>query len=111
MTAEPHVIRIADYLTDQSRALVGVKRGTELRKKTQIDRIDERAESIKIVIPRGIWVINHTYWQGFLCNVVKRHGKVDFLKKYQIVSDTDLDFNRQLMEAISIILRDGVSEC
>ena len=111
MIAEPHVIKMADYLTDQSRALVGVRRGTELRKRTQIDRIDERAENIKIVIPRGIWVINHTYWQGFLCNVVKKHGKVAFLKKYQIVSDTEIDFNRQLMEAISIILRDGVSKC
>lgn len=111
MTNGPHVVKIADYLTDQSRALVGVKRGVELRKKSQIDKIDNRSENIKIVIPRGIWAINHTYWQGFLYNVIKKHGKEKFMEKYQIVSEDEINFTAQLNEAIYLIIKDEELLC
>lgn len=105
MSDELYVIKIADFLSDQSRILVGFKKGNELRKKTQIDKVDQRVGKIKLIIPPGIWAMSHTYWEGFLCNVIKRHGKEKFMEKYEIVSSPDRDFSRELIEAVDIILR------
>lgn len=88
-----------------SKVFTGRDRGRFVREQSRLDEIDGQYETVKIIIPKDIRSINPSFFEEMFVNVVKRHGKDEFLRRYQFESLGDYNYDRPLSEAIERILR------
>lgn len=104
------VINLEDFRVKQgnkvSVVFTGRDRGAEVRKRSNIDEIADKNESVKIIIPDNIFSINPSFLEEFLVNVVRKFGKEKFLEKFTFESKGDYDVTSSLTEAVDRILKE-----
>lgn len=88
-----------------SKVFTGRDRGRFVREQSRLDQIDGQYETVKIIIPEDIRSINPSFFEEMFVNVVKRHGRDEFLRKYHFKSLGDYNYEKPLTEAIERILR------
>jgi restriction endonuclease Mrr len=88
-----------------SKVFTGRDRGKKVREDSKIDLIEEKCDSVEIIIPDNIYSINPSFFEELFVNVVKKLGKEKFLEKFTFISEGDYDCNKPLNEAIDRILR------
>lgn len=81
-------INLQDEISSGSIILSGRDKGELLRKKINLDELEEHEDEITIVIPDSIVSFNSSYFLGlFTESVVKAKTKENFLKKYKFQCD------------------------
>lgn len=95
-----------DRLTDNGRVhnLSGHDRGIAARQAFELDRYDEEAGIVEIVVPDHIYAVSPSFVQGLLSGSFRRVGfdKATFFSRYTLVA-SDL-VRRQFDRGISAIL-------
>lgn len=88
-----------------SKVFTGRDRGEYVREVSRIDYLDTKYNEIEIIIPENIKSINPSFFEELFRNVVTKHGRDDFMKKYKFISVGSYKYERTLSEAIQRILR------
>lgn len=103
------IINLEDFRVKKgnlkSKVFTGRDRGEIVRKRSNIDELEEKYDKIKIVIPKDIRSINPSFFEEMLKNVVKKLGRKGFLDKFTFQSEGEYNYHRPLNEAIDRILR------
>lgn len=90
-----------------SKVFTGRDRGMLVRKESKIDSIEERFETVHVIIPDNVYSINPSFFEELFVNVVRKLGKDGFLKKFNFKSEGHYKYETPLMEAIDRILRNN----
>lgn len=110
-TNKENVINLESYRVKiegkVSKVFTGRDRGLSVRKESNIDSIEERFETIDIIIPDNVYSINPSFFEELFVNVVRKLGKENFLKKFKFKSEGNYKYETPLMEAIDRILRNN----
>jgi hypothetical protein len=88
-----------------SKVFTGRDRGKFVREESHIDEIEQKFDSVEIIIPNNIYSINPSFFEEFLVNVVRKLGKEAFLEKFQFKSEGDYEYEMPLNQAIDRILK------
>lgn len=97
--------RVVRSKTVYSKVFTGRDRGKCVREQSRLDEIDGQYNTVKIIIPKDIRSINPSFFEEMFVNVVKRHGRDEFLRRYHFESLGDYNYEKPLAEAIERILR------
>lgn len=108
--SKDNIINLEDFRVigkDGSTAKVftGRDRGEDVRKASQIDEVENKFESVNIIIPDNIYSINPSFFEELFINVIMKLGKEKFMKKFHFKSLGSYNYERPLSEAITRILR------
>ncbi len=74
-------IDLKQYIQNK-KVLSGRDNGVNLRKRLEIDKIENENDEIKIIIPQDVFALNSSYFLGWLGKSVRDLGKESFEKKY-----------------------------
>ena len=100
------VFRAIDAVKNKkSKVFTGRDRGEFIRKKSNLDKIENEHASVNIIIPDDIYSINPSFFEELFVNVVQKLGKEEFMKKFVFTSEGDYNYQKPLQEAIERILR------
>ena len=109
MYSKNNVINLEDYRSKDgnriSKVFTGRDRGKYVREQSHIDEIEEKYDTVSIIIPNNVYSINPSFLEELLVNVVIKLGKERFLEKFKISSEGDYLYEKPLNEAIDRILR------
>lgn len=109
MTDKENVINLEDFRVKHgnviSKVFTGRDRGVYVRKNSHIDDMDTLYDSIEVIIPENIKSINPSFFEELFRNVVIKHGRDTFMKKYKFTSKGSYRYEKTLTEAIQRILR------
>jgi hypothetical protein len=75
-------IDLTKYIAAQDIVLSGRPKGEELRKKLNLDGMEQQLDSIKFVIPQQVVSLNSSFFLGLFTNSVRRFGESGFRSKY-----------------------------
>jgi hypothetical protein len=92
-----------------AKVFTGRDRGEDVRIASRIDEVEDKYDSLKIIIPDNIYSINPSFFEELFVNVVLKLGKEEFRNKFIFESIGDYNFERPLAEAIARILRKNTS--
>ena len=59
----------------KSKVFTGRDRGEQVRIKSNLDKIFENNDFIKIIIPKAVYSITPSFLEEYFYNIVKKHGK------------------------------------
>lgn len=94
-------INLQEEISSGSVILSGRDKGENLRKRINLDQMEEQENEIVIVIPDSIVSFNSSYFLGlFTESVVKAKSREKFLEKYKFECD----------EYIRKDIEDGIAE-
>ena len=109
MTDKGNVINLEDFRVKHgnviSKVFTGRDRGVYVREKSHIDDMDTSYDNIEVIIPENIKSINPSFFEELFRNVVIKHGRDTFMKKYKFTSKGSYRYEKTLTEAIQRILR------
>jgi len=108
--SKDNIINLEDYrVIDKdgsvAKVFTGRDRGEDVRKASNIDKIEEKYETVVIVIPDNIYSINPSFFEELFVNVVIKLGKEKFREKFVFESLGKYNYEKPLSEAIMRILR------
>lgn len=108
--SKTYVINLEKFrVTDEdglvAKVFTGRDRGEDVRKSSDIDKIEEMYDKIIIIIPDNIYSINPSFFEELFVNVVIKLGKDKFLEKFTFNSIGSYNYEKPLSEAIMRILR------
>lgn len=108
--SKENIIHLEDYrVIDKdgtiAKVFTGRDRGEDVRKASNIDKIEEAYDEVKIVIPDNIYSINPSFFEELFVNVVMKLGKEKFREKFKFESLGKYNYEKPLSEAIMRILR------
>lgn len=100
------VINLEDYRTVGSKVFTGRDRGSDVRKRSNIDVLAGSTNEVVIQVPADIRSINPSFLEEFLYNVVQTLGKESFYEhvKFKFLG-TRYDIGKDVDEAVDRILR------
>jgi len=75
-------IDLQQYKNSNSKILSGKNFGMQVRKKLELDKIDNIEEQVTIIIPSDIWALNSSYFIGVFGKSILMLGEENFRKKY-----------------------------
>lgn len=109
MASQKNIIDLEDFRVKDgsriSKVFTGRDRGAIVRKKSKIDELEQKYDTVKIIIPDNIYSINPSFFEEFLVNVVTKLGKQAFLEKFEFESKGDYEYFAPLNQAIDRILK------
>ena len=88
-----------------AKVFTGRDRGKDVRVASKIDEMEEKNESILVIIPDNIYSINPSFFEELFVNVVLKLGREKFREKFEFNSLGKYNYERPLNEAINRILR------
>ncbi|HTN37299.1 MAG TPA: DUF4325 domain-containing protein [Arachidicoccus sp.] len=109
-TKDKITINLEDYRVigkdgTKAKVFTGRDRGEDVRKKSNIDKLEEEYEEIHIIIPDNVYSINPSFFEELFVNVVMKLRKDKFLDKFKFETQGEYDYERPLSQAIIRILR------
>lgn len=108
--SKENIINLEDYRAvgkdgTIAKVFTGRDRGEDVRKSSNIDKIEEIYEKVYIIIPDNIYSINPSFFEELFVNVVMKLGNEKFKEKFEFKSIGKYNYKRPLSEAIMRILR------
>jgi hypothetical protein len=100
-----NIINLEDFRTTGAKIFTGRDRGKSVRIDSNINSIEEKFDSVIIIIPENIYSIIPSFLEEFLHDVVMKLGREGFMSKFTIKSEGNYNPDRALNEAIERILR------
>ena len=97
---EIYKLDLKDYI-ESKKVLAGRTNGEDIRKKINLEKIENENKKIEIIIPNDVFSFNSSYFLGMFGESVKKLGKEKFEEKYQ--------FNTK-NESIRMNIKDGIDE-
>lgn len=97
--------RVIDKDGTIAKVFTGRDRGEDVRKASNLDKIEETYTEVIIVIPDNIYSINPSFFEELFVNVVIKLGKEKFREKFKFESLGKYNYEKPLSEAIMRILR------
>lgn len=88
----------------KSKVFTGRDRGEDVRVRSNIDKIFEENDKIKIIIPKDIYSITPSFLEEYFYNVVKKYGKNDVESRLEWETN-GYSIHEALSEAFERILR------
>ena len=95
------IVDLKNYI-DRKVVLTGYSYGVLVRRRTGIDKIEKNNENIKIIIPKNIYSITPSFFEGLFINIIKKIGKEEFKNRFIFISD--YNYTKSLNESIYRIL-------
>lgn len=92
-------IDLKQYIQNK-KVLSGRDNGVNLRKRLEIDKIENENDEIKIIIPQDVFALNSSYFLGWLGKSVRDLGKENFEKKYLF----------ECNEIVKLNIEDGIND-
>lgn len=109
MISKDNIINLEDFRVKEgnriSKVFTGRDRGKYVRIHSHIDEIEEKYDTIQIVIPDNVYSINPSFLEEFLVNVVTKIGKDSFQNRFHFISEGDYEYEVPLNQAIERILK------
>ena len=99
------LIDLKDHRTAGALVFTGRDRGMEVRKDSNLDELEPKAEHITVRIPEDTFSINPSFLEEFFRNVVKRLGANGFWQKFRFENKGEYKVKDNLELAIERILR------
>jgi len=108
--SKENILHLEDYRVKGkdgtiAKVFTGRDRGKDVRLASKIDEMEEKYESITVVIPDNIYSINPSFFEELFVNVVIKLGRDRFQEKFIFESLGKYNYERPLNEAINRILR------
>ncbi|MFX1708269.1 DUF4325 domain-containing protein [Chitinophaga sp. CC14] len=100
-----NIIYLEDHRVAGAKVFTGRDRGKKVRIDSEIDEVERKFSTVKIIIPDNIYSINPSFFEELFVNVVLKLGKENFLEKFIFESLGDYNYEKPLNEAIDRILR------
>jgi hypothetical protein len=100
-------IDLQKHLFQKALIFTGRDRGREVRKNTEINKLESENDKVIIQIPHNIITISPSFLEEFFYDVVKKLGKEGFKAKFSFENPGDYKIERNLETAIKRILRTG----
>jgi hypothetical protein len=75
-------IDLNDYRTRGVHVFSGRDRGITIRKKLDLSRIDLTPETVTIIVPKDVFSVNSSFFQGLFGDSVRALGEDRFKQKY-----------------------------
>lgn len=100
-----NIINLEDFRTLGAKIFTGRDRGKSVRVESNINSIEEKYDTVTIIIPENVYSIIPSFFEEFLHDVVVKLGRDGFMSKFNIVSEGNYNPERALNEAIERILR------
>ena len=91
-------INISEYL--KGYILLGGDLGTEIRKNLNLDCLEEEFDSINIILPKNIWGLNFSFFNGMFFKSIVKYGN-NFQEKYTFSYENNEDVTDRIKEDIS----------
>lgn len=100
------IINLEDYRTVGSKVFTGRDRGSDVRKRSQIDLLADSTKEVVIQVPDDIRSINPSFLEEFLYNVVQTLGRDAFYEQVKFdILGTRYNIKKDVDEAVDRILR------
>lgn len=108
--SKENIIHLEDYRVigkdgSISKVFTGRDRGEDVRKASNVDKIEQEYDEIKIIIPDNIYSINPSFFEELFINAVLKLGKDKFRDKFKFTALGNYNYEKPLSEAIVRILR------
>lgn len=100
-------IDLQKHLFQEALIFTGRDRGREVRKDSNINKIESESDQVVIQIPRNIITISPSFLEEFFYDVVKKLGKEEFFIKFIFENPGDYKIKKNLDTAVKRILRTG----
>jgi hypothetical protein len=100
-------IDLQKHLFQNALIFTGRDRGREVRKNSDINKIEIENDKIIIQIPHNIITISPSFLEEFFYDVVKKLGKDNFFAKFDFENPGEYKIEKNLQTAIKRILRTG----
>jgi hypothetical protein len=88
-----------------AKVFTGRDRGKDVRILSKIDSLEEDYDRINFIIPDEVYSIHPSFYEELFVNVVLKLGRDKFYEKFIFDSLGDYDYERNLSEAVTRILR------
>lgn len=107
MDKKVSTIDLESYRTKGSKVFTGRNRGKQVREKSQIEKIEKKADKVEVKVPKDIYSINPSFLEEFLRPVVIKLGKNKFYEKFTFECEGPYEIETDLEEAVDRILREN----
>ena len=92
-------INLEQFKTFDEKIFVGRDRGIEIRKKLQLDVLEEKNDIIIVLLPMDIWTINPSFFRGLFEQSVEKY-KEKFWDKYKFLYFDNSELKKSVRDSI-----------
>ena len=98
-------INLQSLINDEVKVFSGRDVGEEFRKKKNLDELDKASEPTEIVVPKGVYSINASFFLGMFGPSVRSLGEQKFRSQYKFLCEPVI--NKNIEDGISRALKDS----